>query len=97
MPNGDTQQSIRAPRPEPERISALIKRIDEGDVKLPTFQRPQVWNVGQAIDLLDSVNRGYPVGSLLFWLTRANRQLNQSHSREAARYTKDLKYTAFRS
>jgi hypothetical protein len=69
LTDGDVRQTIRAPRPEPERISALIQRIDEGDIKLPTFQRPQVWNVSQAIDLLDSVNRGYPVGSLLFWLT----------------------------
>jgi hypothetical protein len=69
MTNGDERQALRAPRPEPERISALIQRINEGDIKLPTFQRPQVWNIGQAIDLLDSVNRDYPVGSLLFWLT----------------------------
>lgn len=65
----DLQQPAEAPRPEPERIAALIRRIDRGDIKLPTFQRPRVWNVGQAINLLDSVNRGYPVGSLLFWLT----------------------------
>ncbi len=63
------QQPAVAPRPEPERIAALIRRINQGDIKLPTLQRPQVWNIGQAIDLLDSVNRGYPVGSLLFWLT----------------------------
>jgi hypothetical protein len=69
MTTEDKRQSLRAPRPEPERISALIQRINEGDIKLPTFQRPQVWNIGQAIDLLDSVYRGYPVGSLLFWLT----------------------------
>lgn len=67
--NDDERQSLRAPRPEPERISALIQRINEGDIKLPTFQRPRVWNLDQAIDLLDSVNQGYPVGSLLFWLT----------------------------
>jgi hypothetical protein len=65
----DNQQPAEAPRPEPERIGALIRRIERGDIKLPTFQRPQVWNVGQVIDLLDSVDNGYPVGSLLFWLT----------------------------
>ena len=63
------QQPAEAPRPEPERIGALIRRIERGDIKLPTFQRPQVWNVSQVIDLLDSVDNGYPVGSLLFWLT----------------------------
>lgn len=63
------QQASRAPEPTSQRIASLIQRIDDGDVKLPTFQRPQVWNVSQVIDLLDSVNRGYPVGSLLFWET----------------------------
>ena len=29
--------------------------------------------------------------------TRSNRQLNQSHNREAAKYRKEQKYTAFRS
>ena len=62
-------QPASAPNPVSERIAALIRRIDQGDIKLPTFQRPQVWDVGQAVDLLDSINRGYPVGSLLFWLT----------------------------
>lgn len=65
----DSQQVSRAPEPTSQRIAALIQRIDDGDIKLPTFQRPQVWNVSQVIDLLDSVNRGYPVGSLLFWET----------------------------
>ena len=59
----------RAPRPEPERLSALVARVDQGDIKLPTFQRRQVWNIGQVIDLLDSVNQGYPIGSLLMWQT----------------------------
>jgi hypothetical protein len=63
------QQPAEAPKPEPQRIAALIRRIERGDIKLPTFQRPQVWNVRQVIDLLDSVDNGYPVGSLLFWLT----------------------------
>ncbi len=41
---------------------------------MPTFQRPQVWNISQVIDFLDSVYRRYPVGSLLFWLTTSSLQ-----------------------
>ncbi|MEJ7841720.1 MAG: DUF262 domain-containing protein, partial [Rubrobacter sp.] len=67
--NQGSQWVSRAPEPTSQRIASLIQRIDDGDIKLPTFQRPQVWNVDQVIDLLDSVNRGYPVGSLLFWET----------------------------
>ncbi len=57
------------PKPEPERIAALLQRVNTGDIKLPTFQRAQVWKIDQVIDFLDSIKNGYPVGSLLFWLT----------------------------
>ena len=57
------------PRPVSERIPELISRVDQGDIKLPTFQRSVVWNVDQVVDFLDSVNRGFPIGSLLLWLT----------------------------
>ena len=58
------------PKLNPERIAALIQNIDSGFIKLPTFQRPQVWKIGQVIDFLDSIKNGYPIGSLLFWLTQ---------------------------
>ena len=70
MANGRNSQQVKTPKPTPERIADLIQRVEDGDIKLPTFQRPQVWTVDQAVDLLDSINRGYPVGSLLFWATR---------------------------
>lgn len=58
------------PKPEGERIANLIPKINQGDIKIPTFQRrPSVWTNDQVIDLLDSVRQGYPIGSLLFWLT----------------------------
>ena len=41
-----------------------------GDILLPKFQRNFVWNRRQALDLLDSVARNYPIGSLLLWQSR---------------------------
>lgn len=59
-----------APRPEGMRIANLLGKIEQGDIKIPIFQRrPSVWTNDQVIDLLDSVLKGYPIGSLLFWLT----------------------------
>ena len=40
-----------------------------GDIKLPKFQRPFVWNKEDILKLLDSVYKGYPIGSILLWLT----------------------------
>ena len=36
---------------------------------LPEFQRGYVWNRGQVRDLVDSMYRRHPVGSLLVWVT----------------------------
>ena len=69
----------KVPKPEAERIASLISKINEGDIKIPTFQRrPSVWSNDQVIDLLDSVLKGYPIGSLLFWLT--NTQLRSERN-----------------
>jgi len=38
-----------------------------GDVVLPRFQREFVWTRQQVLELLDSVVRNYPIGSLLLW------------------------------
>ncbi|MFC3861708.1 DUF262 domain-containing protein [Deinococcus antarcticus] len=43
--------------------------IGSGETKVPQFQRKFVWKHGQAIDLLDSILRNFPVGSLLLWRT----------------------------
>jgi hypothetical protein len=57
------------PEAKPERISRLITRIEGGDIKIPKFQRGFIWTREQILDLLDSIYRGYPIGSLLLWLT----------------------------
>jgi hypothetical protein len=38
-----------------------------GDVVLPKFQREFVWTRQQVLDLLDSVAKNYPIGSILLW------------------------------
>ena len=34
---------------------------------LPAIQRPFVWNSDQVITLIDSLLKGYPISSLMFW------------------------------
>ena len=40
-------------------------------VDMPDIQRPFVWSAARARDLFDSMYRGYPVGTLMFWETGA--------------------------
>jgi len=56
-----------APTPEVQHLPTLFRRIQSGEVRIPAFQRAFVWKEKQVLDLLESVYRGYPIGSLLFW------------------------------
>ncbi|WP_203756711.1 GmrSD restriction endonuclease domain-containing protein [Actinoplanes cyaneus] len=55
--------------PSTPTLQDLISQIDEGEVKVPAFQRRFVWKDTQALELLDSLASNYPVGSLLLWRT----------------------------
>ncbi|WP_433557893.1 GmrSD restriction endonuclease domain-containing protein [Pseudonocardia xinjiangensis] len=48
-------------------IGDLIAQITAGEIKLPELQRDFVWKPSQVAKLVDSLYRGYPSGSLLFW------------------------------
>ncbi len=48
-------------------VAKLIEDIDLGEIGLPDLQRPFVWRNNKVRDLFDSLYRGYPIGSLLFW------------------------------
>ncbi len=55
--------------PSTPTLQDLVSRIDEGEIKVPAFQRKFVWTQTQALELLDSLASNYPVGSLLLWRT----------------------------
>ncbi len=61
---------FRDPKPSPERIAQLAQRVLDADILLPRFQRNFVWKRKQILDLLDSIRRNYPIGSLLLWQSR---------------------------
>jgi uncharacterized protein with ParB-like and HNH nuclease domain len=52
-------------------LTHLIEDIRHGNIALPDIQRPFVWSSAKIRDLLDSMYRGYPVGTLMFWETGA--------------------------
>lgn len=51
------------------KIAELTEGIRKLDFVLPEFQREYVWTRDQAKQLLVSLLRGYPTGSVLFWKT----------------------------
>ncbi len=50
-------------------VSSLIGMIERGELLLPEMQRRYVWRASRVRDLLDSLYRGYPTGSILVWQT----------------------------
>ena len=48
-------------------IRELVNAYINGEIKLPELQRSYVWKSTQVRDLIDSLYRGYPSGTLLLW------------------------------
>ena len=66
----ELKPAFRDPKPSAERLPQLAQRVLSGDILLPRFQRSFVWKPAQIIDLLDSIARNYPIGSMLLWQSR---------------------------
>jgi len=50
-------------------IATLVNMYQRGELRLPEIQRHYVWQATRVRDLLDSLYRGYPSGSILMWET----------------------------
>ena len=55
--------SFQTPRSIEEMLTAIHKR----EYLMPAIQREFVWGADQITKLVDSLMRGYPVGSFLLW------------------------------
>ena len=51
------------------KIQALVEMYLNKELLLPEMQRKYVWKQTQVRDLIDSIYRGYPSGSILVWET----------------------------
>jgi len=51
------------------RLKKLRNLIESGIFAVPELQREFVWNARKACELLDSIYRNYPIGTVLVWKT----------------------------
>lgn len=58
--------------PEPQSLifSSLMSDIEKGTIKIPQFQRDFVWSKEKSAKLLDSIVKGYPIGTFILWKTK---------------------------
>lgn len=54
-------------KPDKSSLINLLREIKEGYTDIPEFQRDFVWESRQMLKLFDSLQKGYSIGSLLFW------------------------------
>lgn len=59
-------------QPEPQSLlfPTLMSDIEKGLVKIPQFQRDFVWTKEKSALLLDSMLKGFPIGTFVLWKTR---------------------------
>lgn len=50
-------------------IRKIIEKTLSGEIRIPSFQRGFVWEPEKVAFFIDSLYKGYPIGSLLFWRT----------------------------
>lgn len=61
---------MNPPEPSAKAFSSLRDDISTGRLKIPRFQREFVWELKRSAELLDSVIKGYPIGTFIFWKTK---------------------------
>ncbi len=57
----------RKPETRTEKVEDLVERVRRGQIRVPRFQRRLNWESGDVEQLFDSIYRGFPIGSLLFY------------------------------
>ena len=61
---------MNPPESSTKQFSSLMDDISTGRLKIPQFQREFVWELKRSAELLDSVIKGYPIGTFIFWKTK---------------------------
>ena len=53
-----------------ESTIQLLNKIENKEIVLPEFQREFTWRKKQTLELIDSLLKEYPIGSILLWKTK---------------------------
>ena len=61
---------MKLPEPQTRTFSNLVSEIEKGQIKIPQFQRDFVWSIQKSAGLIDSIIKGYPIGTFIFWRTK---------------------------
>ena len=71
------------------KISTALEKIDDRQLFVPAFQREYVWKRDDAKQLIDSLVKQYPTGTMLTWETAV-------HGWHRCTLSRGLRFFAFR-
>ncbi|WP_312175142.1 DUF262 domain-containing protein [Chryseobacterium sp.] len=52
-----------------KNFEQIVNEITTGQIKIPQFQRKFVWDVKSSAKLIDSIIKGFPIGTFIYWRT----------------------------
>lgn len=61
---------MQQPEPQSRPFNRIMHGIETGTLKIPQFQRDFVWPREKSAKLIDSILRGYPIGTFILWRTK---------------------------
>lgn len=60
------------PEPRSQYLNVVLRQIARTAIRIPRFQRHFVWGERDVLELLGSIEKGYPIGSVLTWKVEAS-------------------------
>ena len=60
---------MELPAPQAKSFSSILAGIEDGRIQIPQFQRDFVWSMQKSAYIIDSILKGYPIGTFIFWRT----------------------------
>ena len=60
------------PEPRSQYLNVVLRQIARTAFRIPRFQRHFVWDESDVLELLGSIQKGYPIGSVLTWKVEAS-------------------------
>lgn len=63
-------EGMQQPKPIAMRYEKIVQYIEDGIYQIPKFQRDFVWKKESSAKLIDSLLKGFPIGSFILWKTK---------------------------
>ena len=63
---------MQNPETRAQYLNIVMRQIGRTSLRIPRFQRHFVWGESNVIELLESIRKGYPIGSVLTWRVDAS-------------------------